>query len=106
MVLFGFFETMVLPAFATGSGDIMMGALAIVGSAVLAKDGSWTGKVEHLPLPRRRRRRAVETLKIITLIDPQSAETQYDAADSQSLVLQRFSELRDYIASEPAFSKK
>jgi hypothetical protein len=106
MVLFGFFETMVLPAFATGSGDIMMGALAIVGSAVLAKDGSWSGKVEHLPLPSRRIRKTAEAPKIVTLTDTHTTETKYDAADSQSLVLQRFSELKDYIACEPAFTRK
>ncbi len=106
MALFGFFEAMVLPAFATGSGEIMRGALAIVGSAVLAKDGSWTGTVEHLPLPRRRKRKSAATPKIVTLTDGQATETKYDVADSQSLVLQRFSDLKDYIASQPAFSKK
>jgi hypothetical protein len=106
MVLFGFFETMILPAITIGSGDIMMSGLAIVGSAMLAKDGSWTGKVEHLPLPRRNKRKTTSALNVVTLTDVRSAETKYDAADSQSIILQRFSELRDYVASEPAFAGK
>ncbi len=111
MALFGFFETMVLPVFTTGSREILGGALAIVGSSVLTKDGSWSGTVEHLRLPRRGKVKTAAALKIVTLTDGQASsetdsETRYDRADSQSLVLQRFSELKDYVATDPTFTKK
>lgn len=108
MVLFGLIGAVVLPAFAIGSSETLFGALAVVGSAVLAADGSWTGKVIRLPVrqPKPETARGLQVVELTTSPAPASQSAKYDSADSQSLVLRRFSELKDYIEAEPAFAAK
>jgi hypothetical protein len=62
--------------------------------------------VIRLPVrqPKPETARALQVVELTTSPAPQSAK--YDPADSQSLVLRRFSELKDYIEAEPAFAAK
>ncbi len=86
----------------------MWGALAVVGSAVLAADGSWKSNVVRLPL-KRRKPSTVNSSQVVALTtDGHSAAepSKYDHADSQSLVLRRFSDLKDYIEEEQALAAK
>jgi hypothetical protein len=101
MALLTMFETIVAPAFAYGAGDMLLGALAVVGSAVLASDGKWSSQVKRVPIIRRVGKQA-KTSTVVSVAGAQlqgaSVET-YGEADSQSAVLQRFNDLKHYVES-------
>jgi hypothetical protein len=108
MALFDLFEAVILPAFTMGSRETLLGALAIMGSAVLAADGSWSGNVVRLPLKQQKQQSPQDSnVRALTTGQPAAMEpAKYDHADSQSLVLRRFCDLKDYVEAEPAFSVK